>query len=846
MTLCCLPATTTCGQSFPFVIPGNDAEPSATSRAVLLGGKIDPDEFVAVRDGHFYCGDDRIRFWGMNLCFGANLPTHEEADQLAPHFAKLGVNAIRFHHMDMQNAPNGIWAPVNEHGVRHLDPAMVDRLDYFLAKLHENGVYADLNLHVSRTLTEEEGFPASSENMPWWAASNKWVMYYDRDVQAEVKRYCNDLLTHRNPYRDNRRRVDDAGIALVEMLNENYFSVKGYDLYRNMPVRFQKSFVRRWNEWLKEKYATQAVMVKTWTENQAMLGNAVFPLETWKSDIGEWRVLKPTDGLPHTFGIDAGADRTALRFEPLKPTEQAYRQQLQRPGLSAKKGEPLTLSYWVRADKERPYNLEFSTSAGGEWRDLGLYRTLTAGPEWQKVKRVVVSPENISEEAVLAFSFGSDATPIEFSSVSLREGSQAQPLPEEQSLAGGSIGIPDSDFPAKAHEDMRQFMVDTEIAWVKELKTFLRELGVKTPITASQINYHNHAVNAEVNDFVDLHNYWHHPLFPTGANWSPERWTVGNEPMEVDPMRANWPANSLLMRTGWRVKDKPMTLTEWNYPEPGSASPGCVPMAAVLAGLQDWDAVFFFDYDAFSRADGENPWFRDATTNFFSFNGQPVKLAAFSQFANVFVRGDLAPLKTEAVSTPDAPVSGLLGLSHRLSVAANAPAFDAALPDASKLASPNAQVEWTSKPPTAGQLKLHTAATRGTWGTISSSEEQFGKLRMTVGEIEPNYGVALLSSNDGQPLEDSKSMILLVAARSRNQNMGWNEKHDSVGTDWGHGPTLVDSFDLVVELPTTIKRRCYALDGQGNRMSEVPVKIDGTVARIEVGPKYKTLWYEIQ
>ena len=49
---------------------------------------------------------------------------------------------------------------------------------------------------------------------PWWAGSNKWVMYYDKSVQEKLKEYCRNLLTHKNPYRDHLRRVDDPGIAI--------------------------------------------------------------------------------------------------------------------------------------------------------------------------------------------------------------------------------------------------------------------------------------------------------------------------------------------------------------------------------------------------------------------------------------------------------------------------------------------------------------------------------------------------------------------------------------------------------------------------------------------------------
>jgi hypothetical protein len=49
--------------------------------------------------------------------------------------------------MDMQSAPGGIFAKDG----RTLDPERLDRLDFLIAKLKEQGIYADLNLHVSRT-----------------------------------------------------------------------------------------------------------------------------------------------------------------------------------------------------------------------------------------------------------------------------------------------------------------------------------------------------------------------------------------------------------------------------------------------------------------------------------------------------------------------------------------------------------------------------------------------------------------------------------------------------------------------------------------------------------------------
>src|SRR4051794_11002408 len=70
-------------------------------------GRLGP---VVVKGDHFYTGDKRIRFWGVNFAFSACFPTHAQADQVAARLAHFGVNAVRLHHMDNQKFPNGIFA----------------------------------------------------------------------------------------------------------------------------------------------------------------------------------------------------------------------------------------------------------------------------------------------------------------------------------------------------------------------------------------------------------------------------------------------------------------------------------------------------------------------------------------------------------------------------------------------------------------------------------------------------------------------------------------------------------------------------------------------------------------
>ena len=210
-------------ERFTFVVPGDDATASATDFSGLSPRPAGEEGFVRVRDGHFHTDAGRVRFWGVNTTFSANFPTHEEGERVAAHLAKLGVNAVRMHHHDMQDAPGGIWGGY-EDGRRVFDPEQVDRQDYFLDRLHRHGIYANLNLHVSRTFSEREGFV--TEGLPSDAMFDKYVLYFDPAMRRLFKGFCREYLTHTNPYR-GMRRVDDPAIAMVEITNENSFSTRG-------------------------------------------------------------------------------------------------------------------------------------------------------------------------------------------------------------------------------------------------------------------------------------------------------------------------------------------------------------------------------------------------------------------------------------------------------------------------------------------------------------------------------------------------------------------------------------------------------------------------------------------
>jgi hypothetical protein len=820
--------------------------------------------FVEVIDGHFCLrgdqspGDEvgpatkqRFRMWGVNVCFGANFPSHSEADKIAPHLAKLGINAVRIHHADGHDAPNGIWGGFDAQGLRQFSPDMVDRLDYFLAKLHEHGIYANLNMHVSRELGEREGFP-KIQNAPWWAAANKYVMYYDPDVQAQLKRFCKDFLSHENPYR-KLRRVEDPGIAMIELMNENYFSEQGYSYVQKLPERYRLSLQAKWNQWLKSEYRDDGTLRTAWKKGDVGLGAIVIPAANWKSHLESWIVNRGPAELPRSFGVVGPKEWNkgfAIRFAPKSATTNDYDQQLMRQKLSTKVGRAMTLSFWVRADLPRKLKVELSTVAGGDWKELGLFEEVKVGRQWEKVVRVFTPNATIQEQAYLAFSFGDDKTAIEFAGVELVEGSPASEPPRGQSIPARNFAIPDSSFPPQAHLDMKRFMVATEMEWVRELKAYVRELGVRVPITASQVDYHAAGVVESELDYADMHNYWHHPIFPAGADWSPTQWSVGNQPMEAGPTNSKWPASSLLMRTPMRIAGKPMTLSEWNYPEPSVYSAGCVPMAAMIASLQDWDAVFFFDYEAFMFVEPrDRPFFKHQTNNFFSFNAAPAKLTALTLFSNVYLRGDLSPLPESSVGPYSNPPSALLALQKRIGVHSSATALDETqLPDGNHLSTPNQSIVWdVQKPLERGTITIQTEKTMGVWGTIANQEFVVREQPWRVGGIKRDYGILIASSMDNLPLGDSRQVLLLAGTHTENTGMKWNKDRTSVGDQWGTEPTRAVAINAKVSIPwRSASARVTALDGRGIATRTVPCQIEKGAVTIEIGDQYQTMWYAIE
>src|SRR5512133_4096525 len=87
------PAAAKTDPLFPFVLPWDDSTPSVVDLSSWLPKPAGKSGHVhAEPDGHLYVGKERIRFFGVDLAFSANTPTHAEAEKIAARMAKFGIS----------------------------------------------------------------------------------------------------------------------------------------------------------------------------------------------------------------------------------------------------------------------------------------------------------------------------------------------------------------------------------------------------------------------------------------------------------------------------------------------------------------------------------------------------------------------------------------------------------------------------------------------------------------------------------------------------------------------------------------------------------------------------------
>jgi hypothetical protein len=146
----------------------------------------------------------------------------------------------------------------------------------------------------------------------------------------------------------------------------------------------------------------------------------------------------------------------------------------------------------------------------------------------------------------------------------------------------------------------------------------------------------------------------------------------------------------------------------------------------------------------------------------------------------------------------------------------------------------------------AGLYTVDAPAAKVVVGRCPGKTTKLGGVEFDVKANARNFAVLTLNAADGQPLAQSRRVLLAAAGNVENTGMGWNADQTSVGTKWGSAPTLCEGIAAQIALNTAAKRvKVYALDGAGAQATEVPVALGEGRLTFDIGPRFRTLWYEV-
>lgn len=843
--------------------------------------------FIRVEGDQFVNDQGPIRFWGVNTCMSANFPDKETAVAMAKRMADFGINAVRLHHMDMRE----IWGK-NFPSQTEIDPEKLDRLDWLIYQFKLNGIYVNINLHVSKKMQKADGF-TDYDGRP---NHDKGIDNYEPRLVKLQKKYAKDLLTHVNPYTKNAY-INEPAVAMIEINNENSIisSYFAWSMDNLCPDTYAAPLKIRWNKWLKDKYGTSENLKKHWGMIDVPLAGEVIEDGSFSQNKPHpnW-YLERNDQSEGELIVSDGS----LLFNVKKNGKFDWQPQIYYRPIEIKKGMPYTISFRAKADKD------------DQTIDLSIYPTksimnekIVLSKEWKKFSFTLPGSDDI-KKARIGFSWLKPGK-YQFDDFSFQPGGRLG-FPADESIEKGNIHLirrsNNSDNTELMRTDYMKFLLDLEDGYWQEMYRYVKDdLKARPPISGTQLHYGSAFAQGRL-DYVDIHSYWNHPNFPSG-NWDGNNWLVSNRPL-VNELGTS---GSLASLGATRVIGRPYTVSEYNHPYPNFYGTEGFPMIASLAGFQDWSGIFIFGWG--------HTYVNSNTAGFFDVQGNPSILVHFPACRNLFVRGDVQSGLSLARSAggasiydlsnqfeQDALCQAVNGSNDAKSNLLNAPKSrvfekysgirlqNLKIPEkrTSGLASLDPQeymkqvrekidhvtsstgeLIWNAQKEGKGYFIVDSPKTKVFSGFVDGRTFTFaggikfvpGKsyldwMTVTATELEENRwliaATGLYRNTDMKVRLYKKEDLTLPGNKLPNIPSDklkdfMNEKITYCKSA-GHSPVLNEGVSAKVILPIAEGPRVYLcpLDADGKPTKKIEARrIDADHLEIEIGPKYKTLWYEI-
>jgi len=797
-----------------------------------LNWKIEERERIKIKNGHFYYKDKQVKFFGTNVAFSSAFPKKADAPNIAKRMSQLGINVVRFHHMDKWD----IWEN-NEKSI--LSEEKLDRLHYFLFCLKNNGIYANINLHVSRNYPE---ILEEKEVLNIFRYGKSLDRYYPAFINAQLK-YAKDLLTSYNNY-TGFKVGEDPMMLNIELNNENtIFNLEDEDKVNILTEQLKTELLKQWRDFIKNKYKSFDEINHIYNNETIDMNNdlvkdnkisyeisnstctiedklvkfdiTTIPTYSWENQI-HYGLINISNFTTYTVEFDAKVqnpteDTIIFEFQENKSPYRVY----------------LRISKIKLSTEFKHYTLIARTEFNCQFT------------ENSKPKVKIVLPPSINH--------------YEFKNLKLYKGKSSMNFTENDEKSIDKILYPNStlmkNLPNMAY-DLRLFFQHTETNTQKKLTDYIKnDLKFNDLfVLDSQIDYGSflsYERESQLSDITDIHGYWEHPKFQTGHSWDKAYYSIKNTPMIKSTT-----FGTFYTITKGKCYNKPFTISEYNHAFPSEYLHEKFAMLGSWSAFHDFDAIYQFSYDQ-SKS--------EYITDFFEMSSNPIDLAMVPYITLAFRQNYVQKSENyvkvkltkgyikEKMKNKNYNMDQFL--ENHFYAGWNA-RYEVQILDDNNVIEPviesninieergyfiNDQIQWNNTAD--GNNAYYNVKTlkyitlTGFLGNLKMNKvNNLGNLiniKVKLNEEMNETCTIGLISLDDKKLENSEKLLLTIVGKVRNTNQVWNNNRTSTyNSGWGKAPTLVQFIEIEAELKfkEEEKPKVYSINNYGELYKEFDIK----------------------
>ena len=205
------------------------------------------------------------RFWGGNIAAYAIFSDKEQIQKQARRIARMGYNLMRIHHHDSMTWVSRTVIDKTKADSQHLDEEVMDRLDWWIKCLKDEGVYVWLDLHVGRQFKEGDNLGDGADEILRRKGEIKGFCHFSPRIQELMRDFNAKYLSHVNSYTKLAYKDEPAIMGLL-ITNENDLTHHFGNLMlgdKGNPV-YNKVFLAKVKEFCAKTGLPEGETGKTW------------------------------------------------------------------------------------------------------------------------------------------------------------------------------------------------------------------------------------------------------------------------------------------------------------------------------------------------------------------------------------------------------------------------------------------------------------------------------------------------------------------------------------------------------------------------------------------------------